>query len=91
MRARLLVLAVLAAACGRLMQSEECKKYIACAEAVDPTVARSVNGLYGPGGTCWATNQATADACSMVCTRDREALFADPDAGMKPECATTSP
>ena len=81
------VLAVLLVACGRLMQTPECKQYVACTEAVDATTYRVANGMYGPNGTCWASNQQTADTCTMVCARETAALAAMADAGMdKVEC-----
>lgn len=68
-----LVAAVLAlVACSRLTQTPECAQYLACAEAFDPAVARQVRGVYGPTGTCWATNAITAEACTGVCVREVE-------------------
>src|SRR4029078_4234589 len=81
-----LAVALLLVACGKLMQSDECARYVACAEAVDATSYRVVNGEYGPNGTCWVSGQGTADTCTMVCDRERQVLLAS-DAGMdKTEC-----
>jgi len=81
-----LLVAALAIGCGKLMQSDECARYVACAEAVDATTYRVVNGEYGPNGTCWVSGQGTADTCTMVCDRERQVLLAS-DAGMdKAEC-----
>jgi hypothetical protein len=71
--------------CGHLAQSDECKQYVACTEAIDPTTWHAANGLYGPNGTCWNTNQATADACTTVCAELTDELYND--GGMDtPEC-----
>ena len=77
MTVRLALLLAALAACGRIAQSPECQKYLECSTAVDPTTTRQVNGQYGHLGTCWGTNQATADTCTMVCARELENLRAD--------------
>ncbi|MBK7861884.1 MAG: hypothetical protein IPJ65_25365 [Archangiaceae bacterium] len=89
MRRALLFLALLTA-CAKHPQTPECAAYISCTEAIDPTTYRSANGLYGPNGTCWVTNDQTADTCTTVCTRERENLFND-GGSVFPQCAAPAP
>jgi len=48
-------------------QSAECKKYLACSEAVTAGSTSSLTSSYGPTGTCWTTSTASADACTAAC------------------------
>ena len=77
MKLRLFLLAAALLACGRIAQSPVCATYLECAIAIDPSTTRQVNGQYGHLGTCWATNQATADACTVQCATELERLRAD--------------
>jgi hypothetical protein len=63
----------LAACGGGISQSDACKKYIACYEAAGGAHS-SEDATYGPTGTCWATTQASADACSSFCQKTVDAL-----------------
>jgi hypothetical protein len=76
-KVRWLALAAALLACGRIAQSPVCQQYLDCAVAIDPTRSRVLNGEYGHLGTCWATNQSTADTCTFVCARELENLRAD--------------
>lgn len=57
-------------------QSDECKNYIACAEAVTPGTKASLENTYGEDGTCWSTTDLAADACTAACTTAFDALKA---------------
>jgi hypothetical protein len=67
LRVLLGLLALTAAACGRPAQSEDCKKMIACANALRAGSGDAAYGpTYGPDGTCWLTDDA-ASACTETC------------------------
>ncbi|MCB9653013.1 MAG: hypothetical protein H6729_02630 [Deltaproteobacteria bacterium] len=59
-------LALFATACGGPSQSDECKTYIACAEAVAPGTSATIASTYGEDGACWE-NDDTASACTNAC------------------------
>jgi hypothetical protein len=71
-----LVVAVLVAgtiACG---PSEECRRYVECQNAVDPSVSTAA---WDDGGSCWTTLQ-TAEACTAQCRAALDALADSPGA-----------
>ena len=70
------VAALALSACGGGGQSETCKKYLACTEAVSAGSSASLKSSYGEGGTCWTTNQASADACTTACQSALDTLKA---------------
>lgn len=74
----LLVLA-LAAACG---PSDECRRYVACQKAFDPSVDTQP---YDDGGSCWGALQ-TSLACTQQCSDALDALAQVP--GAPPECVS---
>jgi hypothetical protein len=61
------LLAFLGGACG---PSEECRSYIACQQAIDPTVNVAD---YDDGGSCWGLPQ-TARECTAICIEALAAL-----------------
>lgn len=70
---RAVAAALLFSACGGIPQPEECEKYLACSEAVQPMSTRSTRQTYGPGGTCWV-NASDAESCREVCELATQAL-----------------
>ncbi|MBK8011439.1 MAG: hypothetical protein IPK13_08815 [Deltaproteobacteria bacterium] len=54
------------AACGGPSQSDECKAYIACAEAASPGTSAAAASTYGEDGQCW-DNDDNADVCTAAC------------------------
>jgi hypothetical protein len=54
-------------ACGG-GQSAECKKYLACTEAVSPGSSSTLESSYGPNGACWSNGGQAADLCTSACT-----------------------
>jgi hypothetical protein len=82
---RLVVMVGVLSGCGpKPPQSAECDRYENCVIALTPWLTRNVHGQYGREGTCWASNQATADACTQVCIEELAKLQAT-DAGMMAE------
>lgn len=68
------------AACGRPAQSEDCKKMIECANALEAGSGDSAFGpTYGENGKCWLTDDA-ASACSETCRSLRENMARRPSA-----------
>jgi hypothetical protein len=66
---RLAVVAALAAlSCGGGGQSAECKKYLACSEALSPGSTASLGATYGSSGICWTTSASEASTCTNTCT-----------------------
>ena len=70
--------------CGAGGQPEECRKYLACSEAVQPMSTMQTRLTYGPGGTCWS-NAGDAESCREVCRLAVEALKLGAGAST-PEC-----
>jgi hypothetical protein len=58
-------------------QSENCKKLIACSEAMVPGTGASLTTTYGPDGACWKSSEA-ADACTKACDSAMAGLKANP-------------
>lgn len=80
MRALLALLCVGAVACGRPAQSEDCKKLIACANALrDGSGDAAYGPTYGTDGTCWLTDGA-ASACTETCKSLTESMARRPGA-----------
>jgi hypothetical protein len=66
---------------GGLPQAHTCAVYVACLVAIGIDTP-DVQCAYGPGGRCWTTTQAVADACTSACMSGVDALqSAYPDAG----------
>ena len=81
---RWLPLVALLGACNHLNQSDECKQYLACQEAITP--GSSVNfASYGETGSCWSTDLRSAEACTAACVQGRQTLAAGAGQG-KAEC-----
>ena len=59
-------------------QSENCKKLIACTEALNPGTGAAMEASYGASGACWK-DSAAADACTKACDQALEGLKAMPD------------
>lgn len=75
---------LLLCACNAVSQSPECAQYLACIEAVRQ--GASVNfASYAEGGSCWSTDQRSADNCTEACVQGRQLLGTQAGAG-KPEC-----
>ena len=47
-------------------QSENCKKLIACSEALSPGTGAAMESSYGKDGACWKSGDA-ATACTAAC------------------------
>ena len=73
---RLALLALVAAACNGISQSPECRRYLGCVDALNPGGSASYSSSYGEHGTCWSTDQASADLCSKACA-DGSGYLAD--------------
>ena len=58
-------------------QSENCKKLIACSEALVPGTGSSMEASYGTSGACWKSSEA-ADACTKACDTAMEGMKANP-------------
>ncbi len=83
---RFVALAALAAsACNGLSQSVECQRYLACVEVVMAGASAQYQGSYGERGTCWSTDQRSADQCTAACVQGRQTLGVGLGAG-KAEC-----
>src|SRR5438552_7021208 len=54
-------------------QSENCKKLIACSEALVPGTGASMEASYGASGACWKSSEA-ADACTKACDTAMEGM-----------------
>jgi hypothetical protein len=77
---RLGLLAFALLACGRPAQSEDCKRMIACANALRAGSGDGAYGpTYGPDGTCWLTDSA-ASACTETCKSLADSMARRPDA-----------
>jgi len=59
-------------------QSENCKKLIACSEALNPGTGAAMETSYGPKGACWK-DSTSADACSKACDSAMASLKAMPN------------
>ena len=58
-------------------QSENCKKLIACSEALSPGTGAAMESSYGPSGACWKSGDAAA-ACTTACDSALEGFKAMP-------------
>ena len=47
-------------------QSENCKKLIACSEALSPGTGAAMESSYGASGACWKNGDSAA-ACTTAC------------------------
>ncbi|MCP4500860.1 MAG: hypothetical protein GY822_12940, partial [Deltaproteobacteria bacterium] len=65
--------------------SDACATYIACLQAIDPTLLEDefINA-YGPGGICWVNGAEAADFCDVQCRV--ELTNAQEIADIIPEC-----
>ena len=70
--------------CGK-SQSANCKKLIACTEALNPGTGTAMEASYGASGACWKDG-AAADACIKACDAAIEGLKASPEFANKPAC-----
>jgi hypothetical protein len=59
------VLCLAGSGCGK-SQSENCKKLIACSEALSPGTGAAMETSYGASGNCWKSGDAAA-ACTSAC------------------------
>lgn len=84
MRRFLFVALLSLAACNGIEQSSQCAAYLACAEAVTPGSSANYPS-YAEGGSCWATDQRSADLCSAACVQAKQYLAFGAGAG-KAEC-----
>jgi hypothetical protein len=75
---------VILCACNGIEQSPECKQYLACTEAVMPGSSANY-ASYADNGSCWSTDQRSADQCNAACVQGRQFLALGAGAG-KPEC-----
>ena len=75
-RALLLTIGLITAACNGLTQSPQCQKFMACSQAIDAMRAAGYQSSYGPSGTCWSTDQRSADDCTKVCEQATQILAA---------------
>ena len=66
-------------------QSENCKKLIACTEALTPGTGAAMESSYGASGACWK-NSDSADACTKACDQAMGALKAMPNFGTIAAC-----
>jgi len=66
-------------------QSENCKKLIACSEALNPGTGAALESSYGPSGACWK-DSAAADACTQACDQAMAGLKAMPNFGSVAAC-----
>jgi hypothetical protein len=58
-------------------QSENCKKLIACSEAMVPGTGASLETTYGKDGACWKSSEAS-DACTKACDAAMGGMKANP-------------
>ena len=77
-------LLLLLCACNSLSQSPECAQYLACVEALSPGSSANF-GSYAQNGSCWSTDQRSADNCTAACVQGRQILGSGMGAGT-PEC-----
>jgi len=82
---RWLVLAAFSCGCSGLVQSDACRSYLACTEAVTPGSAAGYESSYGERGACWSTDVKSADQCTLACLQGRQLLAAGAGQG-KVEC-----
>ena len=47
-------------------QSENCKKLVACTEALNPGTGAAMEASYGASGACWKNGDSAA-ACTTAC------------------------
>lgn len=66
-------------------QSENCKKLIACSEALSPGTGASMEASYGPDGACWKSGDAAA-ACTTACDNAMAGFKAMPAFGTTAAC-----
>lgn len=73
-------LAVVLSACGPRAQSDECKKMIDCANALEAGSGDAAYGpTYGASGSCWLTSGAS-DACTDTCQTLVDRMASRPNA-----------
>jgi hypothetical protein len=58
-------------------QSENCKKLIACSEAMVAGTGASLEASYGKDGACWKSSEAS-DACTKACDSAMTGMKANP-------------
>lgn len=75
---------LLLCACNGLSQSPECAQYLRCVEAVSQGSSANF-ASYAEAGSCWSTDQRSADNCTAACAQGRQLLGSGAGAG-KPEC-----
>jgi hypothetical protein len=66
-------------------QSENCKKLIACSEALSPGTGASMETAYGKDGACWKSSEAS-DACTKACDTAMAGFKAMPAFGTTAAC-----
>lgn len=75
-----LLLAAVLGACGPGAQSDECRKLIDCANALEAGSGDAAYGpTYGASGSCWLTRGAS-DACTDTCRTLVDRLASRPNA-----------
>jgi hypothetical protein len=80
MRRLVLLGVVFLAACNGIGQSAECEQYLACVDAVNPGASANF-ASYSQTGSCWSTDQRSADQCTAACVQGRNILRAGVGAG----------
>jgi hypothetical protein len=76
------MLLLLVACGGAISQSADCKKWVACADALPGAVKGAQDAAYGPAGTCW-TSTSSPDIprqCTTVCRDAVAAQAVQPNA-----------
>ncbi len=66
-------------------QSENCKKLIACSEALTAGSGAAMESAYGKDGACWK-DSASSDACTKACDTAMGAMKAMPAFGTTAAC-----
>lgn len=67
MRFWLLTLCLCLFGCGETGQSDDCKKWVACSDALPGATRGSQDAAFGPMGACWMGSAKTASDCTASC------------------------
>jgi hypothetical protein len=66
-------------------QSENCKKLVACSEALNPGSGAAMETAYGSSGACWK-NSDSAAACTSACDAAMTGMKAMPSFATTDAC-----